>query len=466
MGTKKRKRMLPLSLFYLKYFAYLFAGVVVVSALAVLVFELVVAKQVVYPAYYAQSQARAAQETIAGAQRVEESLIPELCRYVLFDADGTVKAGNLKKSGTADAWRAVCGQTTKAGSFYYTVIARDDGYCVLQYEIMPQYRSPRLRQSLPNPQNLLVSVWLISVLFVVLFSAFCFGRAMKKKLANLISVTEKIRNEELDFTVVSSDIREIDAVLKAMDDMREALKTSLESQWRQEQEKKEQLLSLAHDLKTPLTLVRGNVDLLNETALDEEQRECAALIEKYAGKMQMYVQTLIEMMRDGYRMQRGRVVLADFLEDARAQLHALCAAKGLLTETASACRTEEFYVDRELFMRALLNVFSNAVTYTSAGGTVFFEVRQEENELSFLVTDTGCGFCAEALNHATELFFTGDKSRGTDGHVGMGLYMADLVMKQHGGELVFGNSRETGGARVCLRLPVGHGACREGKTGV
>ena len=109
----------------------------------------------------------------------------------------------------------------------------------------------------------------------------------------LISAAEKIRNQELEFDISASDVREIAAVLRAMDDMRAALKSSLESQWNAERRKKEQILALAHDLKTPLTLIRGNAELLYDTGLTEEQEECVDLIEKNSLRMQDYVQTVM-----------------------------------------------------------------------------------------------------------------------------------------------------------------------------
>ena len=69
-----------------------------------------------------------------------------------------------------------------------------------------------------------------------------------------------------------SKIKEFENVLLSFDDMRTSLKTSLEKQWSAEQNQREQIASLAHDLKTLLTVMQGNIDLLDETELDEEQK--------------------------------------------------------------------------------------------------------------------------------------------------------------------------------------------------
>lgn len=261
MGNVKNKKTISLSLFYLKYFACLFLGILAIVFIAFIVFNMLVLNDIVYPANYAEKQANASISKIAGAKEVSDDLIPELCQYVVFDINGKVKAGNIGQSGIKNAWRAAQENVSSISGYYYTVIERNAEYCVLRYEIVPQFKYPALRRYLAKPQNLIFVSTVCLIFLLVIITAICFGRALKKKLSPLILATEKIQNQELEFTVMPSDIKEIAAVLKAVDDMRAALKKSLENQWNLEQIKKEQTLALAHDLKTPLTLVRGNAEL-------------------------------------------------------------------------------------------------------------------------------------------------------------------------------------------------------------
>ena len=109
--------------------------------------------------------------------------------------------------------------------------------------------------------------------------------------------------------------------------------------------------------------------------------------------------------------------------------------------------------DKEELMRAFLNVFSNAAEYTPEGGTIYFETYMENNFIIFKTSDTGSGFSKEALQYAKKQFYMEDKSRNPEQHYGIGLYMADLVIKSHNGELVLGNSGRTGGAEVVVKVP-------------
>ena len=453
MGSVKNKRTISLSLFYLKYFTYLVLGMLASIFVVVIVFGILVVNEIIYPANYAEKLAQAARGEIADADAVSEDLIPELCQYILFDADGEVTAGNIEEDKIENAWRAVQENIPGINGYYYTVIERDTEYCVLQYKIIVQYKSPVLQQYLPGPERLLPVSILCLIIVVVVITAICFGRALKNKLSPLIQATEKIQNQELEFSVMSSDIKEIDAVLKAVDDMRAALKKSLENQWKIEQTKKEQILALAHDLKTPLTLARGNAELLYDTELTEEQKEYVDYISGSSLQMQSYVQTLIEITRDGFRLQLHNTSVPSFLQEIAEQVKGLCAGKNILLREIFHYSKPTFSIDHDLLMRALVNVFSNAVEYTPADGTIIFEVSEENDYIVFSVSDTGIGFSAEALQHATEQFYMDDRSRNSKAHFGIGLFMVDLVMRQHEGQLILDNSEETGGAKVVMKIP-------------
>lgn len=91
--------------------------------------------------------------------------------------------------------------------------------------------------------------------------------------------------------------------------------------------------------------------------------------------------------------------------------------------------------------------------HTPAGGTITLAVAKVGESITFTVTDTGSGFTPEALHKAGQFLYT-DAARPGNGHQGLGLYLARTVAQAHGGELSLGNSADTHGARVELRLPI------------
>lgn len=294
MGRIGREKKIPLSIFYLRYFAYIFLSALLLVAALVLLFNCLVAIGALYPANYAEKQAQEAHDAIESAPQVTQELIPPLCDYAVFDLNGNQTDGSLTGKAAERAWEAVRQEKRSLGDYSYSVIARGAEYCVLRYALTVQFSSPRLREALPQPEVIFLGAAILGLLFIIVFVALRFGRALNGKLSALKSVTGKIEHQELDFDISPSGIREIDALLGSMDDMRLALKSSLEAQWRTEQEKSSQMSALAHDLKTPLTLVRGNAELLMEEELTEKQEKYARCIANSSLQMQNYVQTLIE----------------------------------------------------------------------------------------------------------------------------------------------------------------------------
>lgn len=149
MGRVRKEREIPLSLFYLKYFLYLFFGVIAICIVLFLIFSSLDSFGLIYYANYAEKQANASFDKIRTADKVSEDMIPELNQYIIFTLDGRVKYGNIEAGETDRAWEAVQGSTSDIKGNYYKVIPRDQEYCVLRYKIIPQYQSETLRRYLP-----------------------------------------------------------------------------------------------------------------------------------------------------------------------------------------------------------------------------------------------------------------------------------------------------------------------------
>lgn len=102
-------------------------------------------------------------------------------------------------------------------------------------------------------------------------------------------------------------------------------------------------------------------------------------------------------------------------------------------------------------LRAMENLLNNAVRFTPAGGVVVLGIELRPEQVGLWVQDSGPGFSPEALSKAGQTFYTEEGSRPQDGHMGMGLYFAAQVAKQHGGRLVLENTSAGGRAYLWLQ---------------
>ncbi|MCM1040341.1 MAG: HAMP domain-containing histidine kinase [Ruminococcus sp.] len=391
---------------------------------------------------------------VYAAAGVREEMIPELCRYVVFDTEGNVREGSIEAHGIGDAWSAVTENRRSIGTYFYKTAVLDSGYCVMRYRMIAQYCSDILRKYLPPPEAFIIICVLLCIVTHIIWISVRFGRVLRKRMQPLILAAEKIKGGQLSFTVSRSGIREIDAVLHSLDKMRMALRESLEAQWQAEQLKREQISALAHDLKTPLTLLRGNAELLYDTELTEEQKESVDYIESSSLQMQAYVQTLIEVSRsqDALKLKKEKIDLAEFLKELEKQCRGLCGISRIHLQWDNTCQIKEIYADKAFLTRALFNIVTNAIEHTPAAGNIIFTVSEEEKEIAFKVADSGCGFSKEALVHAKEQFYMDDTSRSSRTHFGIGLYAADTIAGCHGGRLSIRNLPKTHGAEVILTI--------------
>lgn len=458
----RKNREIPIGLFFLKYFLYIFVGIMLTVLLLASAFGLLLGSDIVYPAHYAEDQAKLAVRSIQDADQVSEDLIPELCRYAVFDKNGRMLSGNMGKRDAEHAWNVISGKEFNGGSYigadYYLGIPRKEECCVLQYRLIVQYQSDLLRKYLPQPEVLLLLVFLVLVFGIILSVAVRFNHVIKRKLSPLADAADMIQRQELDFNIVHGSVKEINTVLNAMDGMRMALKESLESQWRMEQMKNGQMSALAHDLKTPLTLVRGNAELLDDTVLTQEQKEYTGCIIDSALQMQDYVRMMIEITRSSAitSVRKRQTDIGEFCEELKKQAGALCSIRHICLQWNCTFLAKEMCVEPMLFARALMNIFANAAEHTPDGGTILFEGSEDKEYFVFTISDTGKGFTRRALCHAKEQFYMDDDSRsGSDSHYGMGLYIVDMVVKQHNGMLILENVSAQGGAKVTVKIPLG-----------
>ena len=278
---------------------------------------------------------------------------------------------------------------------------------------------------------------------------------LREQLAPLFEATERVTQQNLDFEVGHSKIKEFEEVLHSFSDMKENLKSSLEKQWSAEQLQREQIAALAHDLKTPLTVIQGNIDLLNETKLDEEQRLYAGYITESSEQIGLYIKTLNDISRTvtGYQLQLEKVDMTVYMKQIEMLANSLCLTKGIYLCMETGADLRKCKADKLLLERAIMNVISNAIDYSPSQGTIYIETKNMGDFLEISITDEGSGFTSEALLHAQEQFFMGNKSRTSNMHFGMGLYITSSIIKQHNGQILLRNSDITKGAEVIIKMP-------------
>lgn len=393
---------------------------------------------------------------IAATPDLADVQLPMGCEYLVLDKNYQVTETTLEGDDLDRAMEyAISGQINTNLNKQYLLVTRENEYVVLQYYIGSQFTNEWLYEHFPSPEILLYIFIAINCIAVCVILIAKFAKNMRTQLSPLFEATRQVAEQNLDYEVGHSKIKEFEDVLCSFANMKDNLKISLEKQWNAEQLQREQIAALAHDLKTPLTVIQGNIDLINETELDDEQRLYASYITESSERIGIYIKALIDISRTiaGYQLHLEKFDIADYMGQIKAQASSLCLTKGICLQLETGANLGTLKADKLLLERAIMNVISNALDYSPPQGTIYVTVQKTDCFLHISITDEGGGFTPEALYHAQEQFFMGDKSRTSNMHFGMGLYITSSIIKQHGGQLVLSNSKRTGGAQVIIKIP-------------
>lgn len=395
---------------------------------------------------------------IAATPDLSEVSLPVGCKYLLLDKNYEILKTSLEGDDLEKAMEyAVSGKGNENVRKQYLLVTREKEYVILQYYIGSQFINPWMNQHLPSPEVLMYIFMGINCIVVCTVLTSWFAKKLRIQLRPLFHATKEVAEQNLDFEVGHSAIREFEEALEAFSDMKEQLKTSLEQQWKAQQMQKEQIAALTHDLKTPLTIIQGNIDLLEETALSKEQKMYVQYASESAEQMTSYIQVLMEMLKSsiGYTLHKERFVLQDFLREIAPKITTMCQRKQIDFQCVSAEQPISINGDKALLERVVMNLIENAVTHTAEQGTIIVELEQSETgSAAIRVKDNGSGFSQKVLKYAAEQFFMEDDSRGAGTHFGMGLYIAKTILEQHQGDLRLGNREDGQGAVVTIEVPV------------
>ena len=444
-----------LSGIFMQYVLIMIMSFLALVVCTYVIFGILINTGYIYPANYTEQKINEAYSTIQNADEVTKDMIPALSHYVVFSTNGEVLSGDMAEDSVKTAWNAVNGDDSTR-KYFYKVVPRLNEYVVLQYSLAPQYHSAYLREHVVRPQNIMIGIDILGAIAIIVLPSISFGRKIKRKMQPLLNAIDKTKDQDLEYEVSYCGIKELDDCISSIDDMRSALKTSLEQQWKMEQDKNRQMSALAHDIKTPLTVVRGNSELLAETELTKQQRINVRYITDSALQIQDYVQKLIDVtksMDDGQNIME-EVATEKIVSDIRKQAAGLAEVYGIKIDWKEEWHNKTVNVVKDQIVRAVLNIIQNAVEHTKKGGTISVSIKDADGRLTFTVEDTGDGFTREALLHGTEQFFMGDASRSGEAHYGIGLFFAKSVAKRHGGDIILTNSQDTGGAQVSIWFAV------------
>lgn len=293
---------------------------------------------------------------------------------------------------------------------------------------------------------------------IAVTSRLFYKRKLSKPLEILSRAADAISNSDLDFEIFYERQDELGRLCTSFEKMRCTLRENNEEMWRQIEERKRLNAAFSHDLRTPLTVLKGQSEMLLKYAPDmseEKIAETAEMMGRHIARLEHYVETMGDLQRlEDREVKRQRAEPGELLKQL--QETGACIAEGCdlsvrfktpgfsdaqagEADARQDSRVNEavnLKLDLSVVLQVYENLMANAVRYAKRE----IEVSLSRDGAYFLLTvaDDGEGFSARDLAEATKPFYKAEKETGGE-HFGMGLNICKVLCEKHGGYLKLKN---------------------------
>ena len=270
-----------------------------------------------------------------------------------------------------------------------------------------------------------------------------------RPLARLRDAAEQIATGKLDTRVRVTNKDEVGRVGMAFNHMAGELQ-------RQEGLRKQMVADIAHELRTPLSVMQVNLEAMADELLPVSPEELDGLHNEVTRLSRLVEDLRLLSLADSgsLELHSGPVDVNALVETAVRRLKPQAQARGIILGTSLSSKPAVVTGDEDKLHQVLANLVSNALRYTPAGKRVEVSVRANRQQVTLQVSDEGPGIDPADLPVLFERFFKGDRARSrSESGSGLGLSIVRQLVELHGGHIEAALA-ESGGLQVTIRLPV------------
>jgi signal transduction histidine kinase len=308
-----------------------------------------------------------------------------------------------------------------------------------------RYRDAPGTLILRNLTTLIITVTILGIMAGMLSA-----RGLIAPISNLAKAARAIGGRDLSQRVEVRGSQEIQDLAKAFNEMADELQQA-------ETLRRNLLADVAHELRTPITVIQGNLQAILDDVYELDKTEIAQLYDQ-TRQLSRLVDDLRELAQAEARqlpLEITKVDMVDLLEDATSVYTPIAEAAGIELELDYSEGLPPIRGDCPRLTQCLQNLLNNAIRFTPQGGKVSMTLTGNDKYLDLKVSDTGSGIAPEHLPHVFDRFYRSDPNRTREtGGTGLGLAITRAIIQAHGGEIDAHSDGKGLGSIFSIKLPV------------
>lgn len=295
----------------------------------------------------------------------------------------------------------------------------------------------------------------LTVSVIIMLRQFYKNR-LKRPFVLLEKGVLEIQNQNLQFSLEYESQDEMGQLLKSMDKMRETLVENYEHMWNLIEEQKQLNAAFAHNLRTPLTVLKGYCEFLSRylpqgAVSQEKMTDILLLMTKQLERLSDFSKTMKEVRNlDEYPIEKEKTELFHFCKTVEGIAEALNigGAVTLSVKYLSAeIEKQKVFFDENIVLEVLDNLLSNAIRFAKSQVIISIEIEEEVmgKYMYLYVEDDGKGFLESELHKAIGPYYSSEQE---EEHFGIGLYICNMLCNLHGGTVSLANRIDGNGAII------------------
>lgn len=400
------------------------------------------------------------------SQQIGEELFDKDTRLTMISSDGEVLYDNFDDSINENhLQREEIKEASKNGtgsSVRYSETMEQNYLYVAEYDAQEQ---TYVRLAMPFSGVSQSALMLLPSFFIAFVIAFFFVWLMSKRMADSIlkplqEISAVIRKadfgkEKIEFQNYSySELQEITDTLQTMNNQ---IAKNLENLEREKQIRQEFFTNASHELKTPLTSIRGYSELLRQHAITDPDQidhclDCVLKESDHMTKLINDILTISKLEAKDYVVQKSHIKLKDLLENVLNSLSVQ--AKAMNLEIDASCENVTVYANLDHIQGILYNLISNAIKYNKPNGKIIIIIKERLDNILIKVMDTGIGISKEDQEKVFQRFYRVDKQRSKIvAGTGIGLAIVKHIVQFYNGSISL-KSKENEGTSIEISLPI------------